>query len=194
MPIILTCRCGQHFATEDRYTGHPAQCPYCGAGLVVPELPLYPNDMEFCNFCHQYIPRSEMREHHEEHVRLQDDGQHTDYPTLEPEFRASEEELKDAPKWYIHTKCKGEPDAMTGMPDDIIQTYLVNPWFYLADRTYCCGCEKHVPLRECVWSETGEDLQTYTNRLRAARPETKPSIWIRLLAVYYAVKTYGVFG
>ena len=79
-------------------------------------------------------------------------------------------DLSGVPKVYVHRKC----GPATGMPEEIIRTYLKNPYMYMADQTFCCGCSKHVPLRECVWTETGEDLQTYTDKLRAAKPEMKP--------------------
>jgi hypothetical protein len=82
-----------------------------------------------------------------------------------------------APRWYRHTTC----GAVTGMPEEIIQTYLANPWFYLADKTFCTGCGKHVHQRQCVWEETGEDLQSYTDRLRAAKPQFRPNLPKRIL-------------
>jgi hypothetical protein len=57
------------------------------------------------------------------------------------------------------------------MPEEIIRSYLMNPYLSSADTTFCTGCGKHVPCRELRWLETGEDLQTYTDRLRAAKPE-----------------------
>ena len=56
----------------------------------------------------------------------------------------------------------------------LIRSYLKNPYLYGADATFCTGCGRHVPFRECVWEETGEDLQSYTDGLRAAKPEMKP--------------------
>jgi hypothetical protein len=178
MNIALNCRCGAQFSTAEEYAGQTLTCPSCHAPITVPQQSRAGEATEFCDFCHQWIPRGQMSAHVNEHLKLQEDGQHTDYATLTPEERAAEEELADAPQWYQHTKC-GE---VTGMPDEIILTYLANPWFYLADSTYCGGCEKHVPLRECVWEETGENLQTYTNRLRAAKPELRPGNFIRLTA------------
>jgi hypothetical protein len=184
MAIEVACRCGQRYSTAEQFAGQTLQCPNCGQPIVVPVLltEAQVRNMEFCDFCHQWIPRREMSAHVAEHLKLQEDGQHTDYATLTPEERASEKQLADEPQWYRHTKC----DAVTGMPDEIILTYLANPWFYLSDRTYCSGCEKHVHLRECVWEETGENLQTYTDRLRAAKPELRPSIYIRCLAWFYS--------
>jgi DNA-directed RNA polymerase subunit RPC12/RpoP len=184
MTIEVICRCGQRYATADEYGGQTLTCPNCGGPILVPHSPgTIPPGMEFCNYCHQYIPRGQMSPHVAEHLRPQEDGQQSEYATLPAEERASETEAADAPQWYLHTKC-GE---VTGMPDEIIQTYLANPWFYMGDFTYCGGCERHVPLRQCVWEETGENLQTYTNRLRAAKPELRPSIYIRLVAWFVNV-------
>jgi len=178
MAIVVTCRCGQQFSTADEFAGQQAQCPVCGSPLTIPQIGRAGEATEFCDFCHQYVPRRQMSAHINEHLKLREDGQQTDYATLPPDERASKAELAGAPRWYRHTKCGG----VTGMPDEIIQTYLANPWYYLSDRTYCSGCEKHVQQRECVWEETGENVQTYTDRLRAAKPELRPGVFIRLLA------------
>ena len=69
------------------------------------------------------------------------------------------------------------------MPEEIIRSYLKNPYMYMADATFCCGCGKHVPFRECKWTETGEDLQTYTDKLRAAKAEMKPKGCLAVIAL-----------
>jgi hypothetical protein len=129
-----------------------------------------------CEFCHEYIPKSEYSSHIEKHLKRRADGQQTDYVTL-PEEEREEGSLKGVPQVYVHEKC----GAATGMPEDIIRSYLKNPYLYLADRTFCTGCGKHVPLSQCQWVETGEDLQTYTDRLRAAKPEMRPGLLKRAL-------------
>jgi hypothetical protein len=68
------------------------------------------------------------------------------------------------------------------MPDEIVRSYLKNPYMYMADATFCCGCGKHVPFRECKWEETGENLQDYMDELRAANPEMRPGPLMRLMA------------
>lgn len=35
----------------------------------------------------------------------------------------------------------------------LCETYACNPHFYGA--TYCCGCSKHLPVEEFVWTEDG---------------------------------------
>jgi hypothetical protein len=116
-----------------------------------------------CRFCHEYIDAADLPGHEETHRRLRPDGQQEEYATLPPED-VEEISLDGVPKVYRHRKC----GVMTRMPDEIIRSYLKDPFLYSADATFCCGCGAHVPWRECVWTETGEDLQTYTDKLRAA--------------------------
>jgi hypothetical protein len=125
-----------------------------------------------CRHCHEYIDEEDYPRHVERHQKLKPDGQHTDYVTLPPEAREAGS-LEGVPKVYVHRAC----GARTGMPEEIIRSYLQNPYLYSADATFCVGCHRHVPLRECVWVETGEDLQRYTDKLRAAKPECKPAGW-----------------
>jgi hypothetical protein len=113
-----------------------------------------------CEFCHQYLDSHEYANHRRQHEQLRPDGQQNEYATLPPEQRHAGG-LDDAPRVYMHRKC----GARTGMPQEIIRTYLHNPWFYLSRQTFCAGCRKHVPQDECVWIETSEDLQSYTERL-----------------------------
>jgi len=122
-----------------------------------------------CPYCHEYIPKAEFRRHEAEHLKARPDGQQSEYATLPPE-ELEEGDLTGVPKVYLHRKC----GAATGMPEEIIRSYLVNPYMYMADQTFCCGCGKHVPFRDCVWVETKEDLQSYMDKLRAAKPDMKP--------------------
>ena len=129
-----------------------------------------------CPYCHQDVDRASFPAHEAEHLKPRPDGQQNEYVTLPPEER-EQGDLTDVPQVYVHKKCGGA----TGMPEEIIRTYLKNPYTYLADQTFCTGCGRHVPLRECFWTETGEDLQTYTDRLRAEKPECRPGLIGRLL-------------
>ncbi|MCC9609490.1 hypothetical protein LOC68_04950 [Blastopirellula sp. JC732] len=129
-----------------------------------------------CQYCHEYIDSSDYPAHEDEHLKLRSDGQQNEYVTLPPEERV-EGDLEGVPTVYLHTKC----GHATGMPDEITRSYLKNPYLYLADATFCTGCGKHVPLRECVWTETGEDLQSHIDRLRAEKPELRPGIFMRML-------------
>lgn len=67
------------------------------------------------------------------------------------------------------------------MPEEIVRSYLKNPYLYLADETFCAGCGVHVSFSDCEWTETGEDLQVYMNRLRAEKPELRPGLLKRIL-------------
>ncbi len=129
-----------------------------------------------CPFCHEYIEEAAYSAHEAEHMKLRPDGQQGEYVTLPPDLR-DEGSLDGVPKVYRHNRC-GEH---TGMPEEIIRSYLINPYLYSADRTFCTGCGIHVPLSECVWVETGEDLQTYTDKLRAEKPEMRPGFFKRML-------------
>ena len=117
-----------------------------------------------CEFCHKYVFSLGFDAHVEKHLRLREDGQQTVYATLpEEQRRGVERAFRKAPRWYKHDVC-GE---VTGMPDEIIKTYLVDPWFY-NHMTYCCGCENHVPESECYWTETGQNVADYKNELKMA--------------------------
>lgn len=54
---------------------------------------------------------------------------------------------------------------MTTMPEEIVRTYLVNPFIY-GDATFCCGCSRYVNSWELIWPETGENVHSYMTRLR----------------------------
>lgn len=130
-----------------------------------------------CEFCHRYFEKELSFAHRNQHPELREDGQQTDYATLPPEEREPRD-LTGTPRVYLHKRCGAE----TEMPEEIIRSYLVNPYLYYSDRTFCAGCGKHVRNRECVWTETGENLQVYMDRLRAAKPEHRPGFLMRLAA------------
>ena len=183
MSIEVTCRCGQRFAAEEYLVGKQVPCPFCGSPLAIPlASPSHPAstplaDAVRCQFCHVHVPSGQYDQHVQQHLALGPDGQQNEYATLPPEQRVVSPEFESAPRWYRHRKC-GE---VTGMPEEIIQTYLQDPWFY-SDKTFCTGCGQHVPQSECVWEETGEDLQTYNDKLRAAKPQLRPGLPKRMLA------------
>lgn len=129
-----------------------------------------------CPFCHEYIETAAFPAHRAEHVRTRPDGQQTDYATL-PEDEREQGDLTGVPSVYVHRRC----GTATGMPEDIIRSYLKDPFLYGANATFCCGCRTHVPHRECVWTETGEDLQSYFDALRAAKSGTKGCLSVLLL-------------
>lgn len=47
---------------------------------------------------------------------------------------------------YRHTAC----GTVTYMSRELAETYARDPKFYGA--TYCCGCRKHLPVSEFVWT------------------------------------------
>ena len=122
-----------------------------------------------CPFCHKAVLEAEYAAHVAVHATLRPDGQQTDYVTL-PESARESGDLAGVPRVYVHRVC----GVATEMPEEIVRSYLVDPFLYSADQTFCCGCGGHVPFRECVWTETGEDLQTYTDALRAAHRSKGP--------------------
>ncbi len=53
------------------------------------------------------------------------------------------------------------------MPEEIVRSYLVNPFLYSSE-TFCCGCGDYVRHSELEWVETGERLSTWFDRPRRA--------------------------
>ena len=145
-----------------------------------------------CAFCHEEVPEGDYERHVAAHMAPRADGQQTDYATLPPEDRASPAEVAAAPSWYRHVGTAAKPGCgeVTGMPGEIIATYLADPWFYLADSTFCCGCGAHVPHGELVWEGTGENVGAYTDRLRAARPDLRPG-WPKRALIAVLTKLFG---
>ncbi len=133
---------------------------------------------QHCPYCHEEIPLLEYSAHVAKHVELRPDGQHEEYATLPPEER-SEGDLDGIPQWYRHDKCGG----VTGMPEEIIRTYLRDPWFYNS-YTFCTGCGKHVHQRELVWVDTEQRLDAYFAELKAANPDRRPGLFSRLLGTW----------
>ena len=97
-------------------------------------------------------------------MEKREDGQLNSYPAIPPEQRWRGD-IASVPQFYEHEKC----GSITGMPETIMRTYLVNPFFY-ASKTYCGGCQGHVPHRQLRWVTTGEDLQAYFDRLKKTVP------------------------
>ncbi len=115
-----------------------------------------------CPYCHILIPQESYGSHEQQHTRLKPDGQKTDHVTGAPEQRYAGS-LEGVPRVYRHARCGGG----TGMPEEIIRSYLVNPLLYI-DRTFCCRCGDYVNPAELKWVETGENLMDYWGSLRAA--------------------------
>jgi hypothetical protein len=94
-----------------------------------------------CDFCHEQIEKNAYLAHRAEHLKLRPDGQYSEHVTLPPEER-EQGVLDNVPRVYVHGRC----GAATVMPDEIIRSYLKNPWLYLADSTFCTGCYTYVPF------------------------------------------------
>ncbi len=90
-----------------------------------------------------------------------------------------------APRQFVHETC----GAASRMPDDMVAGYLANPHRY-NDWAFCSKCDGFVPHRECHWAETGEKLDAYFGRLRAAVPPPPAARWL----VYAAVPVVAAAG
>jgi len=51
------------------------------------------------------------------------------------------------------------------MPEEIIRSYLVNPFLY-SDRSFCCRCGGYFSKNELFWTETGQSLLEYDQELK----------------------------
>jgi hypothetical protein len=94
-----------------------------------------------------------------------------------------------APRQFVHETC----GATSRMPDDMVSGYLANPHRY-NDWAFCSKCDGFVPHRECHWAETGEKLDAYFGRLRAAVPAPPANPWLAYAAVPVLAVLGGVFG
>ncbi len=113
-----------------------------------------------CPYCHKLVLRLFYSSHTAKHTLLRPDGQQVEYSTLPPTDRY-EGSLDGVPQLYRHPKC----GVVTRMPEDIIRSYLVNPFLYGAG-SFCCGCGEHLPENDLFWCETGQNMAEYTAELR----------------------------
>lgn len=120
-----------------------------------------------CPFCHKSVFRWFYAWHESGHTQRRADGQMTEHVTLAPQKRF-EGSLNGVPQAYRHAKC----GVVTGMPEEIIRTYLVNPLTY-NDSTFCCGCGDYIISSELRWVETNESVMSYTARLRCEYLKTE---------------------
>ncbi|MEM6930364.1 MAG: hypothetical protein AAF602_25730 [Myxococcota bacterium] len=70
------------------------------------------------------------------------------------------------PRTFRHEPC----GTVTELPATVLATILRDPHL-VADTTRCAHCKKLVPFSECVWVETGQDLQSFLDELRAESAE-----------------------
>lgn len=108
-----------------------------------------------CPFCHKRVFRLFYARHEAEHTKLLADGQMADHITLDPKTRY-QGSLEGVPAAYRHDKC----DTVTGMPEEIIRSYLADPFLY-SENSFCCGCGDYVPMRELFWVETDQSMEDY---------------------------------
>ncbi len=116
-----------------------------------------------CPFCHQKIFRLWYPFHQAGHTARLNDGQMTDHVTVAPQQQYAGP-LDGVPQVYYHPRC----GQATGMPEEIIRSYLVNPFLYADGTTFCCGCTDYVSENEVFWTETGQNLGEYTRQLQQA--------------------------
>jgi hypothetical protein len=113
-----------------------------------------------CPFCHKLVFRFFYPGHEAKHTTLLPDGQMTDHVTVHPTGRYKGS-LKGVPQTYLHQKC----GIVTRMPEEIIRSYLVNPFLY-GGGSFCCGCNDYVGENELFWHETGQCLADYQRELQ----------------------------
>lgn len=113
-----------------------------------------------CEFCHHltFLPLYWI--HEQQHIKLLPDGQRTNHITIEPEHHY-QGLLDRVPQVYFHPGC----GTVTKMPEDIIRSYLVNPFLY-NEYTYCYGCSDYVLQDQLYWQETGQCLADYFQELQ----------------------------
>ncbi len=150
----------QSVPTNPQTATMPSNPAMTGPSPVTTAAPQTPAGHKRCPDCHQFIPLNQFDAHAKSHRGAMPDGQQKSYPSLPPEKRY-QGSLEGIPKVYHHATC----GASTQMPEEIIRTYLVDPFFY-GYSSFCAGCGKHISGRQLVWTETGENLYAYTKRLQ----------------------------
>ena len=113
-----------------------------------------------CPFCHKKILTIIYKIHLLKHYKRLPDGQMTNHMTEKPNSRYKGS-LDNVPTSYTHNKCS----ISTGIPEDIIRSYLVNPFLY-SDSSFCCGCNDYVDMSELYWDTSKENVLEYFNKLR----------------------------
>lgn len=78
-------------------------------------------------------------------------GQHPSYIVLCDEERAKGF-VRPYRDRYQHVEC----GTVTTMGRSLSETYARDPGFYGA--TFCCGCNRHLPVAEFVWSADGSQV------------------------------------
>jgi hypothetical protein len=115
-----------------------------------------------CPFCHKKVLRFFYASHRAKHTAPLSDGQMKDHVTVHPTGRYKGS-LSGVPQVYRHPKC----GVATKMPEEIIRSYLVNPFLY-GGGSFCCGCNDYLPESEFFWTETGQNMADYNQDLKEA--------------------------
>ena len=129
------------------------------------------------------------RPHRRARRRDDDDDDDDDRPRKRRGRDDDEDDLPpDTPRVYVHKRCKEQ----TEMPAEVIAEYLENP-FELGETptTYCTGCERNVPWKDCHWTETRQNLYEYIDDRRAEmvisgtdpRPNPPDLNWLQPIVV-----------
>jgi hypothetical protein len=120
--------------------------------------------MPQCSFCHKNVSGPVLVLHYLWHGSRRSDGQMRSHATLPPEQRANRS-IEGEPTEYRHVGIAGKPGCggVTGMPEDVQRTYLVQPRQYHS--MFCAGCQKYRKLHEFEWHDTGENMQAYMDRI-----------------------------
>lgn len=119
-----------------------------------------------CPFCHKEVWGLVYPFHQLLHTR-RSDGQQQDHVTLPPSER-DPRSLAGVPQVYYHPKC----GVATQMPEEIIRSYLKNPFRYNST-TFCCGCKGYVQDREVFWVETKQRVSEYMQALQQEAKERR---------------------
>lgn len=91
----------------------------------------------------------------------EEEAQHNTSPRVELHYVKFEEYPEsDSPKtgrFWTHVQLNSKGCGyITSMSLSLCETFARDPSFYGA--TYCCGCRKHLPLEEFVWTEDGVEV------------------------------------
>jgi hypothetical protein len=148
-----------------------------------------------CPFCHEQVSLIAYAQHIREHEKLRPDGQQQEHATLPPEERATGD-LARVSRVYFHSVC----GVQTGMPEEIVRSYLVNPFLYTGG-TFCCGCNGYVKFSSVTWTETGQSLQEYFDELRAQAiaegrgpKQASPLVSVSILILLFATLGGGALA
>lgn len=74
------------------------------------------------------------------------------------------------PRSFRHQTC----DTVTDVPVEVLATILRGPHL-VADRILCAQCGRRVPLAECVWVESGQDLASWLRAVRDTPIHREPT-------------------